>query len=91
MKYEELDIETVRKCCKEHIKKTVKGTKYLCETCPLRRERLDKDGNTRNLFCYYVVKKVCEETMEDYKNLLAEEIQHPEEWKNWVKTLESEE
>lgn len=91
MKYEELDMEQVRKCCRQHVRKTAKGLKYGCESCPLRRERIGKDGKTYNKFCYYVVKKVYEETMDDYNELLTEELQHPEEWEDWTKGLESEE
>lgn len=91
MKYEDLNMEDVKKCCKAHIRKTANGIKYGCEVCPLRRERTDKKGKKHSLFCYFVVKHVYEETMEDYNNLLVEEIQHPEEWEEFTKGLESQE
>ena len=84
MTYESIDIKTVRKCCKQHSYKGRSGKLYQkCETCPLRRSRMVKDQEI-TMVCHYKLMQIEEELIDEIDLLLHEEIQHPEEWDNWI-------
>lgn len=85
MKYKDVDILEARECCKYHHKKDKKGNLYSdCDHCPLRRDKLDKEGVLRHLFCWFVLAKMLEDVQEEMDELNAEEIQYEKEWKEWI-------
>ena len=87
MKYKDIDILEARECCKQHHKKDKKGYIHSdCDSCPLRRTRIDKEGKTRMLFCYFVLRNMYEDVEKEVEELEALNIQYEKEWKKWVES-----
>lgn len=88
MTYGQITKDQARLCCKRHGKK--------CAKCPLRREReyTDEKGIKHSIlqFCTYVLLSLYNDDQEELtRPLLDEEIQHPDEWHNYIDSLESQE
>ena len=90
MKYNEIDTKDAKKCCKQHVMYKIKGKPiFNCDKCPLRRT--NHTGKTS--FCWFRLNNFYEECEEEHKELQIEDVNHEEEWQEWVKNnlLESEE
>lgn len=87
MKYYEIKTEQARLCCKRHMKK--------CEKCPLRVERTYENPYTHEKtkylqFCRFVLADMEADEMEK-QDVLDLEIQHQDEWRKFLESLESQE
>lgn len=71
MKYEELTKEQARKICKKY--------KCHCDTCPLRREKIDPNGKLRKLFCNFILQSLYEDMLEEVLILQKEEIKYSDD------------
>lgn len=92
MKYKDIDVKQARECCRKHHKKDRKGLVHTyCEQCPLRRDRKDKEGKIRNLFCWFVLKQMYEDVEQEMKELEEMNIQYQEEWDEYIRRLDTEE
>lgn len=87
-KYKDLDIKTVKACCKAHCRK-VKGVIIPnCAECPLERPKK---------FCAFMLLSIHENykeyplVNEEYNQLMNEDITKEKEWQEWVERFKSEE
>ena len=93
MLYKDIDKEAARQCCREHtVFNDKKHKECVCDTCPLRRDFKDLDGNIHKGICWFILMKGLEcVTNSPYaqmeKTLLEQEhVSYPLEWLEWLKS-----
>lgn len=89
MKYKEIKEAEARKCCRQHHKKDKKGIRSMCDVCPLRRTRTDKEGKIHVLFCWFVLKQMYEDIDQEMNKLNEEEVQYNKEWEEYINRQET--